>query len=330
MIILKQKTNSFVFLVLGGVLGACFLYACGDDSTLENQIKSQSVSLKINRFDIAFKNADSEDFLSLKTQYPFFFPVQTPDSIWNAKLLNPIEDKLLEEVGTAFQDFSPFKENLEHLFKHVLHEYPNSKTPEIFTLTSEVDYMNKVIVTDSIWLLALDNYLGSSHEFYQSFPKYIKDDLDKKYLVIDVAAALSAKYVPRSEQAYFLSKMVYEGKKLLMQSLLWPHASHSEHLHYTEQEYQWALENEAQVWRNFIENQYLYSTQPDLALRFLFPAPFSKFKLDIDTESPGRIGQFMGLQLTKAYYYKHGEDLEKLLRVSAVDLLKDASYKPKK
>jgi hypothetical protein len=38
----------------------------------------------------------------------------------------------------------------------------------------------------------------------------------------------------------------------------------------------------------------------------------------------------MGLQLTKAYYYKHGEDLEKLLRVSAVDLLKDASYKPKK
>jgi len=328
--ILKKKTNSFVFLLLGGLLIACLMFACRKETTLENLIQSQNVSLKIIRFDTAFKNGGPEDLLSLKTQYPFFFPVQTPDSVWKAKLQNPIEDKLLEEVGTAFQDFNPFKENLEHLFKHFLHYYPNSKTPEIYTLTSEVDYMNKVIVTDSIWLLALDNYLGPTHEFYQSFPKYIKQDLDNKYLVIDVAAALSAQYVPSPDQTYFLSKMVYEGKKLWIQSLLWPHASPAEQLHYTEQEYQWALENEAQVWRNFIENQYLYSTQPDLSPRFLFPAPFSKFKLDIDTESPGRIGQFIGLQLAKAYYYKHGEDLEKLLRTSAVDLLKNASYKPKK
>jgi len=112
--------------------------------------------------------------------------------------------------------------------------------------------------------------------------------------------------------------------------LLWPHAAEAHHLHYSPQQFEWAVKNEAQIWRHFIENEVLYHTQKDLEYRFLYPAPFTKFNLDIDRESPPRLGQFIGLQLVRSYYNSHGASLEKLLRTDAVTLLREAAYKPKK
>jgi hypothetical protein len=181
-----------------------------------------------------------------------------------------------------------------------------------------------------MWLIALDHYLGPDHEYYKTFPHYVKQDLDARYILTDFSAALVAPLVALDNNGYFLDKMVYEGKKVLLQSLVWPHATEAQHLKYTEAQYQWAVENEAQVWRYFLEREYLYSTDTDLEYRFLFPAPFSKFQLVLDRESSPRIGQFIGFQMVKAYYEKHDKNLLKLLEVSAIDLLKEASYKPKK
>ena len=51
---------------------------------------------------------------------------------------------------------------------------------------------------------------------------------------------------------------------------------------YTPEELQWAKDNEVEIWQYFIENELLFSTNPKLPLRFIVPAPFSKFNLSID------------------------------------------------
>tara|TARA_B110000037_G_scaffold98293_1_gene115158 strand:+ start:3601 stop:4569 length:969 start_codon:yes stop_codon:yes gene_type:complete len=318
-----------------------FLASCANDSSLESEVKAIETDLKIHRFDLEFGQGNVADFDRLRDKYPFFFPSQTPDSIWKFKLQDTVEKQISREINRVFGDFKTTATELSHLNAHFNQLLSQElgltqtalQTPEVYalsTLSSGLDIQNRVVVADSMWLIALDHYLGPQHEYYKSFPSYIKQDLDAKYLVSDMSAALMAPFVSGNTNGYFLDKMVIEGKKIFLQTLVWPHATEAQHLKYSEAQYEWAVANEAQVWRYFMEREYLYSTDTSLEYRFLFPAPFSKFQLALDRESSPRIAQFIGLQMAKAYYKKHDKNLQKLLEVSSIDLLKEASYKPKK
>jgi len=89
--------------------------------------------------------------------------------------------------------------------------------------------------------------------------------------------------------------------------------------------------NEQAIWRNFIENEYLYSTDTKLASRFLDPAPFSKFGLElIDNESPGRVGRYVGWQIVRRFMEKNPVTIEQMLNLSGEEIFKKSTYKPKK
>ena len=62
---------------------------------------------------------------------------------------------------------------------------------------------------------------------------------------------------------------------------------------YSEKNYNWAIENEENIWMYFIERKLLFSTETKLNKRFLENAPFSKFYLEDDRQSPGRIGVWL-------------------------------------
>ena len=93
---------------------------------------------------------------------------------------------------------------------------------------------------------------------------------------------------------------------------------------------QWAQENEEEIWRYFIEEELLYSTDAKLPTRFIVDAPFSKFYLEIDNESPGRIGQFIGWQIVRAYMENNDTSLSELMTLNPEALFRQSKYKPKK
>ena len=99
---------------------------------------------------------------------------------------------------------------------------------------------------------------------------------------------------------------------------------------YTEEKLDWAAANESQIWRYFVERELLYSTDLKLGPRFLDPAPFSKFRLELDNESPGRLGRYMGWQIVKAFAERNTLSLEQLLLLPEDEIFKKSNYKPKK
>ena len=102
-------------------------------------------------------------------------------------------------------------------------------------------------------------------------------------------------------------------------------------LGYTPEELDWAFANEEQIWRYFIENELLYSTNAALDARFLDPAPFSKFRLALDNQSPGRLGRFLGWQILRAFVSKNETlTLQEVLDFPADEILKQSNYKPKR
>ena len=76
---------------------------------------------------------------------------------------------------------------------------------------------------------------------------------------------------------------------------------------------------------------FLYSTNSKLPNRFINPAPFSKFYLEgIDGESPGKIGQYIGWQIVKAYMDNNDTSFKDMLIMNAQELFNKSKFKPKK
>src|SRR5690606_29574708 len=159
-------------------------------------------------------------------------------------------------------------------------------------------------------LIGLDNYLGPSHKFYSVIPRYVADDLDKKFLVRDVASAFAKKIVPAIADRTFLSQMIYYGKELYVKEKWMPLVGDDINMGYSQEQLDWAEANEEQVWRYFVEGGMLYDTDSKLGPRFLDPAPFSKFQLELDNESPDRIGRFIGWQMVRAFMKNNKEDMD--------------------
>ncbi len=304
--------------------------ACNDSDRVEEEVEKIDLDLQIARFDREFAKAEPLDIPILKKAYPYLFPAQYTDSVWVAKLQDSLQVELLSEVGATFTDFSEEKDDLVLLFKHIKYYFPNYVLPKVVTVTSDVSYNSRIIMTDSLLLIGLDNYLGSEHKYYESFPKYIAAGLDKQYLISDVANAFAKQVVPKPKDRSFLAQMVYYGKELALKDKLVPFISDAQKINYSEEELAWTEANEAQIWRNFIESEYLYSTDGKLAQRFLDPAPFSKFGLELDNASPGRVGRYVGWQIVRAFMEKNGVTLQQMLPLSAEEIFTKSNYKPKK
>jgi uncharacterized protein YjaZ len=85
------------------------------------------------------------------------------------------------------------------------------------------------------------------------------------------------------------------------------------------------------MWRFFIDESLLYNSDPKLPNRFINLAPFSKFYLEIDNESPGRVGQWIGWQIVRSFM-KNNEKVtvQELLKMEYKDIFDRSKYKPKK
>jgi gliding motility-associated lipoprotein GldB len=297
---------------------------------ISDEVMEIPLNLEVDRFDLAFDRMQPSGLSAMKKKYPYLFPEQFADSVWLAKQADTLQQHLRREVRKAFPDFGIYQTELELFFKHAKYYFPNTPVPRVLTLTTDVDYENRVILTDTLLLLGLDNYLGPDHEFYGSLQRYIAQELDPALLVSDVGSAFAQKVVPLPRDRSFIAQMVYYGKALYLKDRLMPLAADSVKIGYTARQLEWAKENESQIWRYFVERELLYSTDKGLGPRFLDPAPFSKFRLMLDNESPGRIGRYVGWQIVRSFMDTNNTSLQEMLRVPGEELFKRSKYKPPK
>ncbi|CAG2533442.1 protein involved in gliding motility GldB [Maribacter dokdonensis] len=303
------------------------LSSCNDSDKVAKEIAAVPMDLKIARFDREFASSGEEGLPGLRKMYPYLFPA--PDSVWIAKMNDSLQIELFQEVGNAFRSFEDEEEGLEQLFKHIKYYFPEYTVPKVITVTNDVDYNNRIILTDSLLFISLDNYLGPEHKYYGGFQRYIAHTLDRNYLVSDVASSFAKQVVPRPRERTFLARMIYFGKELYIKDVLMPNVDDRKKIGYSQEDLDWAFANEEPMWRNFIENEYLYSTDNKLNQRFLEPAPFSKFGLELDNESPGKLGRFVGWQIVRAFMENNDVDVKQLMTMPAEEIFKKSNYKPR-
>ena len=307
------------------------MVSCKKESEAEQKIADMpAVKVEIKRFDQDFFNAGPQGLAQVKAQYPELFPPGNPDEVWLQKMKDPFMLKLKTEVDKKFPSVDNLEEDVASMVQHVKFYFPQMPTPQVITLVSD-DNETKAIYTEQKVLIPLSLYLGKDNYLYEGLPKYQVQEFEPTQILPDLVTSFSyGKIAPPTDKS-LLSLMVYYGKELYMKDLLIPDTPDYNKIGYTNEQLEWAKANEIEIWRYFVDKKLLYDGDSKLPPRFIYPAPFSKFYLELDNESPGRIGQWIGWQIVRSYA-EHNKDvtLQQILAMDAKTLFDNSKYKPKK
>ncbi|WP_165733759.1 gliding motility lipoprotein GldB [Polaribacter sp. 20A6] len=317
----------FYFMIL---MVLCVFFSCSDKKNTQIDVSTVNIDFTTKRYEVDFYNSTANTLPALKNKYPYLFPKSFSDSLAISKIADKDEQELFLETQKLYADISPLESQLTSLFKHVKYYNTNFKVPDVVTMNSNIDYNSRVIYADSLLFISLDVYLGKTHRFYADYPKYIKENNTKENIVVDVANSMIEKQFVALPNRSFLSKMIHEGKKLYVLDLYLPEVSDQFKIGYSSEKLDWAIANEENIWKYFVERKLLFSTETALNKRFLDNAPFSKFYLQNDNDSPGRIGAWLGWQIVKSFMKNNDVSLQELLIIDFEELFQKSNYKPKR
>ena len=133
-----------------------------------------------------------------------------------------------------------------------------------------------------------------------------------------------------SQDKTLISEMIYFGKLHYLKDLFIPETPNNQKIGYTELQEKFCIENESQMWSYLVNEKLLYDNNIKNYQRFIEDGPFTKFYLDIDRESPGRVGQWLGWQIVKSYMENNDVTLDQLLKTEPTVIFNKSGYKPKK
>ena len=322
-----RKIKIFFLQLKGLLVVIFFLMVSCNTSTHPKPVDLEEIPLDYVSFETLFFGDLDVPLKDIKAQFPFFFPIQTPDAVWLEKRSDSLQQLLFDATKTI-----P-KNNLKYRVKRVLqyanYYFSDENLPQTaISLLTDVDYSLRAVHADKLLLISIDTYLGVDHPLYDGIPTYIKNKLTLDHLEAEIVDALAPRFVPGPSGRTFLDQMVHHGKRLLLHDYLAPATEDHHHIQYTTAQWEWANTHQAEVWRYFIDNELLFSTDENLSFRFLLSSPYSKFYSYLDVDSPGRIGQWIGYQMLKKYQKRTGESLQEILAASPQEILKKSKYNP--
>lgn len=309
--------------------------SCGKENRWDVELPEEKVELKFT--DISKDFFDQSVALNtLQSRYPFFFDNSVENSVWEEQRKDTLELAVFDSVQKTFAK-PDYKEEIEGVFAYYKHYFPHEILPQVYTYSSGLQNIYDPVIygrKEGMLFIALDGYLGSESNWYKKervYP-YVAKNMNPENIAPSVVMAIGREIIPfNPRQQTFVDLMVDEGKKLILADALLPKTTDQLKIGYTKEQLDWARANEGDIWNYFVEQNMIFSSDKTYRERFLQPGPFSKFLNEIETESPGRIGAWIGWQICRKYLDENPEmTLEEFIQKDTQLIFKESKYKPKK
>ena len=189
--------------------------------------------------------------------------------------------------------------NLSSGFKHYVFHYPDSLPPRIVAYVSR---FNQGLLTVGNFVgVGLDQYLGMDCEYYEQMgiPRYLARNKVPERIPVDVMYAWATRLYPYNDSLdNVLSRMIHQGQMLYFVSAMYPDFKEQLQMGFNEDQMNWCLKNEKQMWTHLVEEKLLFSTDPLVIQKLAEDAPYTRF---YTSESPGRAALWQGWQIVRAY-----------------------------
>ncbi len=288
----------------------------------------------IKASEIEKKNNPEEirDYLAAKTDerdyFYSLFAYRTDEQLLsdNFELLsNPYVDTLYQQTLSLI-NAGRIAFDLDQGFQRLQEDYPNFQTPTVQAVYS--GFGKDIYLSDSLIVLGLDYYLGEKATYRPNIYDYIKVRLTPEHLVPQVFQFLSLRFNQTKEgRRNVLDEMIYYGKAMEFTKEMLPCVDDRLIIGYGEQDLANATVSEAIIWSYFLENQLLYDESSKAVTRYVDERPSIP---EIGKNCPGRIGQWLGWQIIKAYREETGVSLKELMEeTDAQKILTQSKYRPR-
>ena len=315
-------------IIFNSLLILLILVGCKNNK--EKEISKIKLNYDFIEFHKSFYSANAKDIVELKLKYPYLFPSSVSDKEWLDKINDSNEQILFQITDSVYSNLTKIKKTITTLYQHITYYKPAFSPPKTFIIINGLDYENSTIYADSLAFISLDLYLGADSDVYADFPKYISSNFTENNITVDLAKSIIQKEFLIRRDRSFLGSMLYFGKQLYLTEQFLPNLEEQYILEIPKTKLIWSLQNEAQIWKYFISNDLLFSTNQKLNKRFIDLAPFSKFYMDSDKQSPGSIGKYIGLQIIRSYMINNPVTINTMLSTSTNEIFKRSRYKPSK
>jgi hypothetical protein len=229
----------------------------------------------------------------------------------NIALFNTAEkvvniDLIISELETAFGYYKVF--------------YPNANIPDIITIIPGLDITTpSVYIYNDILFVNIDMYLGADNPHYNfvGMPLYIAERCNPLYIPVDIfKKAMVYKHLANTPTTTLLESMITEGKKLFFTEMIFPTKEERSIIGYSEEKFNWANSYLGNIWNYMIEKNELFGKGEALQRCYIEETPFTKI---FGTESPGRLGTFVGWRLVQSYMKNNPE-------VTLPELMQETDY----
>lgn len=329
-------------LAIIGIILLLFFAGCRDGK--HPDVSKLLTDRKINRFDRDLFALDKEhpDIEMMRRKYGHYFDLYAEGilqlgrvSDTNFKNLLPLflQDTIINEVYDSvarnFPDLSAQEKDISLAFAYYAWYFPGKAIPEVYTHIS--GFNQSVVVDSAVVGISLDNYLGENCPFYSMLadpvPMYARRKMNGQNIARDVVYGwLSAEFVFHPHKTDMISSMVYQGKIIYLMEKLFPDYKKHRLFDFTDDQLKWCETNEGQIWGFLIENEYLFSDQQMLMMKYLTDAPFTS---GMPAESPGRAVVWTGYKIVESYMAKSGITIQELMKEQDYHrILRGAGYRP--
>ena len=303
-------------------------------------INPEPYDLEFDRYEEVLFSLDTNDFqvelMNVQDRYHVFLggDLNNPDAVQYLKdfATDPFSITLYEKVNDVFPDLKQIEPVVEDVFAQFHYYYPEIELPKkAFTCITGVhpDEPPVQIIDDQL-VISLDWYLDDEELYDQiGMPRYMSLRRNVSTLAKEVAEQLYMHYLYEwRKQGQIVGEMVFYGRRVFFVEAMCPELPDSVLLGYSSKQWQWAVENEGQVWADIVGNRRLYDASLDAYMMFFGDGPFTQA---YSNDAPSRLGEFFGLNISRSYFSNNEVSLQDLMqRKDLQNVFQDSGYKPKK
>jgi hypothetical protein len=331
-----QMKNIFFLLILVGIL-----ISCNQSNQRKLKIDTRDVDIpdvEIKRYEQALFGISPDSLkpglIAIQADFPVFLGADLDDTLNIIQLhqfvTDPLNQKLFDSVNAEFPNLEFLETGLTAGFKQFHYYFPEKSIPDVFSYVSGLLYELPVQFFKGDMIIALDMYLGELEEYRRMrIPLYQVEKMNRDYLVRDAMFELYFYHFTVKPGKDFLQMMINKGKHLYFLDAVIPETPDHIKIGYPEEKLQWCFDNEENIWSFIIENELLYDSDAGINRTFFIDGPFTS---DFSSDSPARIGEWIGWQVVRAYMNSNPEITPEQLfqEQDAQKILSQSGYKPTK
>ncbi|PWH86511.1 gliding motility lipoprotein GldB [Brumimicrobium oceani] len=297
------------------LLISAFFYGCSSNP-LDVELTKEEVTVNYINVDQQFyKQAQevvSKKFQALENQLGELFLYEVSQNIrqnitdssykeiynfYNSDYISELE----EEKQTLLPQLPSHEKAMDRGFAYLNHHFGQQLVPE------NIFYINKLFsnisCSDINIAVGLENYISPDSEVIATIPneelyQWQKNRMQIEFLERDILLNWIQVQLFDELDANLAEHLIQAGKILYVLNAAFPNSKEAYVLRYSDQQYNWALENEASVWNYLVEQQMLFKTDISARTNFLNEGPTT---VGLSKDSPDRIGQFLGYRIVKGY-----------------------------